>query len=95
LKTKAVIPPKGILNPTTSKKMFQHTRHVPSEDIGFFVHHYLIISWDLTGKEPYNQEILSHPNVNLIFEKDGKTYYKGERNTIDLTGGTVTYENWE
>jgi hypothetical protein len=32
---------------------------------------------------------------NYIIEKDGKTYYKGERNTIDLTGGTVTYENWE
>lgn len=32
---------------------------------------------------------------NFIFEKDGRTYYKGERNTIDLTGGTVTYENWQ
>ncbi|MFK9090434.1 hypothetical protein [Bacillus salipaludis] len=32
---------------------------------------------------------------NLIFEKDGKTYYKGERNTIDLTGGTVVYEDWQ
>lgn len=32
---------------------------------------------------------------HLIFEKDGKMYYKGERNTIDLTGGTVVYENWQ
>jgi len=31
----------------------------------------------------------------LIQEKDGKTYYKGERNTIDLTGGAVTYEEWK
>ncbi|WML44154.1 hypothetical protein [Neobacillus sp. PS3-40] len=30
----------------------------------------------------------------LIVKKEGKTFYKGERNTIDLTGGTVTYENW-
>lgn len=40
------------------------------------------------GKQLYTYE-------NYIFEKDGRTYYKGERNTIDVTGGTVTYENWE
>ncbi|MFP7296488.1 hypothetical protein [Neobacillus niacini] len=40
------------------------------------------------GKEVFTYE-------NYIIEKDGKTYYKGERNTIDLTGGTVTYEDWE
>ncbi|MBA4538344.1 hypothetical protein H1Z61_14680 [Bacillus aquiflavi] len=32
---------------------------------------------------------------NLIIEENGKLYYKGERNTIDLTGGKVVYENWE
>ncbi|WP_260871646.1 hypothetical protein [Bacillus sp. X1(2014)] len=31
----------------------------------------------------------------FIFKKDGKTYYKGDRNTIDLTGGTVAYEDWK
>ncbi|WP_066397191.1 hypothetical protein [Neobacillus mesonae] len=31
---------------------------------------------------------------NLIVEKDGKMYYEGDLNTIDLTGGTVVYENW-
>jgi hypothetical protein len=40
------------------------------------------------GKEVFTYE-------NYIYEKDGRTYYKGERNTIDLTGGTVVYENWE
>ncbi|MEH7111176.1 hypothetical protein V7124_02225 [Neobacillus niacini] len=40
------------------------------------------------GKEVFTYE-------NYILEKDGRIYYKGERNTIDLTGGTVTYENWE
>jgi hypothetical protein len=32
---------------------------------------------------------------NLIIEEDGKLYYKGERNTIDLTGGQIVYENWK
>jgi predicted amidohydrolase len=31
----------------------------------------------------------------LIVEKDGKTYYKGEWNKIDLTGGTIDYKNWK
>ncbi|EKN70749.1 hypothetical protein BABA_04889 [Neobacillus bataviensis LMG 21833] len=55
----------------------------PSEDLGQKVVIHL----------PNGQKVFTYDN--LIFEKDGKTYYKGERNTIDLTGGTVAYENWE
>lgn len=32
---------------------------------------------------------------NLLIKKDGKLYYKGERNTIDLTGGIILYEEWD
>lgn len=32
---------------------------------------------------------------NLIVYEHGKLYYEGERNTIDLTGGKVVYEEWE
>jgi hypothetical protein len=42
---------------------------------------------------PKGQEVYTYDK--LIVEKNGKTYYKGERNTIDLTGGTVTYEDWK
>ncbi len=42
---------------------------------------------------PNGQKVFTYEN--LIIEKDGKTFYKGERNTIDLTGGSVAYENWE
>ncbi|MBB6443628.1 hypothetical protein [Bacillus benzoevorans] len=31
---------------------------------------------------------------NFIVEEKGKLLYKGERNTIDFTGGNVIYENW-
>ena len=31
---------------------------------------------------------------NFIVEEKGKLYYKGERNTIDFSGGIVIYENW-
>ncbi|WP_066308447.1 hypothetical protein [Bacillus sp. FJAT-29814] len=42
---------------------------------------------------PNGQKVYTYEN--LIVEKNGKTYYKGEQNTIDLTGGEVVYENWE
>lgn len=42
---------------------------------------------------PNGQKVYTYDK--LIVEKDGRTYYKGERNTIDLTGGTVTYQNWK
>ncbi|MGD6941428.1 hypothetical protein ACQCT6_05300 [Cytobacillus gottheilii] len=41
-----------------------------------------------TGKNIYTFE-------NLIVEENGKLLYKGERSTLDLTGGVVVYENWE
>lgn len=32
---------------------------------------------------------------NLIVERDGKMYYEGEWNSIDVTGGIVVYKEWE
>lgn len=42
---------------------------------------------------PNGQKVYTYDN--FIIEKNGKTFYKGERNTIDLTGGTVAYEEWK
>jgi hypothetical protein len=48
------------------------------------------------------QVIIQLPNAKeiqtyegLIVKKDGKLYYKGEWNTIDITGGTVVYQDWK
>lgn len=32
---------------------------------------------------------------NLLVKKKGKLYYKGEFNTIDVTGGIVVFHNWD
>ena len=40
------------------------------------------------GKTVYTYE-------NLIIEEEGKLLYKGESNTLDLTGGQIVYENWK
>ncbi|WP_246066914.1 helix-turn-helix domain-containing protein [Paenibacillus koleovorans] len=50
---------------------FRLVRYAPSEEIGFFVKHYWIVSWDLTaaGDEPFLQEVVPNPCVNLVVER--------------------------
>jgi AraC-like DNA-binding protein len=61
---------RGILNPKTGEAKFQLSRHLPSIDLAFFVQRYWYVCWDLTGQEPYRQEVIQYPCVNLVFEKD-------------------------
>ncbi|HEX2911692.1 MAG TPA: helix-turn-helix domain-containing protein [Chloroflexia bacterium] len=61
--------PRGILNPRTGEKMFRLTRHLPSEDLSFFIEHYWNVKWDLTGQPPYLQENLPDPSVHLVFNR--------------------------
>lgn len=61
--------PMGILNPKTGEKKFRLSRHLPSQDLKFFVERYWIVEWDLRGEEPYLQENLPHPAINLVIEK--------------------------
>lgn len=56
---------------------------------------------DTPDENPGRKVVISLPNGQEVFtyekyivSKKGKTYYKGERNTIDLTGGKVDYKNW-
>jgi len=67
--------PRGILNFKAGQKKFQLSRHLPAQDLSFFVEHYWIVSWDLRGQEPYVQETLPHPCVHLVFEKDQSRVY--------------------
>jgi len=60
--------PRGILNPQVGAKKFQLARYLPAQDLSFFVERYWIVSWDLRGQEPYVQETLPYPCVNLVFE---------------------------
>ena len=67
--------PRGILNLRAGEKKFQLSRHLPSHDLSFFIERYWIVSWDLCGQEPYVQETLPYPCVNLVFEKDQSRVY--------------------
>ncbi|OIK15621.1 hypothetical protein BIV60_08750 [Bacillus sp. MUM 116] len=73
--------------------------------VGFFVFRYLYFSTiriEAPAEDYGKKVVIQLPNgqklytyENLIIEKDGKKYYKGERNTIDVTGGKVDYNNWK
>ena len=66
---------RGILNLKAGEKKFQLSRHLPAQDLSFFVERYWIVSWDLRGQESYVQETLPYPCVNLVFEQGQSRVY--------------------
>ncbi|NOU97270.1 helix-turn-helix domain-containing protein [Paenibacillus sp. LMG 31456] len=75
MNSNALKPSMGILNLVEGEKKFTLSRYAPSEDIGFFVKHFWVVSWDLTGHAPYNQELVPNPCVNLIIEPNKTAIY--------------------
>src|ERR1700754_1515859 len=57
---------RGILNPDAARAHFRLTRIPPSHDLDRLVERHWIVEWDL--HEPYTQEIVTHPSVNMVFE---------------------------
>jgi AraC-like DNA-binding protein len=50
---------------------FQRSRHLPAQDLAFFVGYYWIVKWDLRREGgSYLSESLPQPCVHLVFEKD-------------------------
>ncbi|MBE1444162.1 helix-turn-helix transcriptional regulator [Paenibacillus sp. OAS669] len=75
-------PSMGILN--FDKAKYVLNRYTPSEDIGFFVKHYWIASWDLTGQEPYLQSVVPNPCVNLLFQSGRSAVYAAAKQTYSI-----------
>ncbi|MCD9022527.1 DUF6597 domain-containing transcriptional factor [Cohnella silvisoli] len=67
---------KGILQADAGKQKFSLLRYEPAEKLRVYIQHYWVVEWDLRGQEPYRQVVLSHPNVNLVFEP-GRTRLYG------------------
>lgn len=69
------MPSMGILNLHRSDHTFTLTRHAPSEEIGYFVKHYWIVSWDMAGKPPRVQDVVPNPCVNLVVEPERSAFF--------------------
>jgi AraC-like DNA-binding protein len=70
---------RGVLRPDLAATHFRLGRHAPSDALAPFVDYYWIPRWDLRGKPPYEQTILPHPNVHLVFEASGAGIFGVDR----------------
>jgi AraC-like DNA-binding protein len=79
---------RGVLRPDVAATRFRLARCQPSEALSPFVDYYWIPRWDLRGKPPYEQTILPHPNVHLVFEASGSGIFGVDRRlfTRSLSG---------
>lgn len=62
---------RGILRPDEGAQHFRLERHAAAPDLAHAVDRHWSVAWDLRGRAPFTQEILSHPNVNMSFEPAG------------------------
>jgi len=72
---------KGILNPDVRGQVYALNRYSPSEETSRFVKHYWVVQWDLRGMEPHDSIVLSHPNLNLVLERERAKVYGISRTT--------------
>ena len=59
---------RGIVGATAGFEHFTLTRIPPRPDLAWAVERYWIVRWDLRGRAPYDQRIIPHPVVHLVFE---------------------------
>jgi AraC-like DNA-binding protein len=76
---------RGVLRPDLAATHFRLGRHAPSDALAPFVDYFWIPRWDLRGKPPYEQAILPHPNVNLVFEASGAGIFGVDRRLFTRT----------
>jgi AraC-like DNA-binding protein len=76
---------RGVLRPDLAATHFRLGRHAPSDALAPFVDYYWIPRWDLRGKPPYEQTILPHPNVHLVFEAGGAGIFGVDRRLFTRT----------
>ncbi|MFG1807149.1 DUF6597 domain-containing transcriptional factor [Streptomyces sp. NPDC049040] len=62
---------RGVLRPDAAAGFLEVRRHPPAPELAALVDFYWNPRWDLRGRDPYEQKVLTHPNVHLVFEPQG------------------------
>ncbi|MFJ8472181.1 DUF6597 domain-containing transcriptional factor [Kitasatospora sp. NPDC094011] len=70
---------RGVLHPARAAESISVERLAPAPDVARFVEFYWLVRWDLTGRPPYEQKVLAHPNVHLVFEAPRARVYGVDR----------------
>jgi AraC-like DNA-binding protein len=60
--------PRGVLRPPPTEGRVRHTRRKPPADLEPWIQHFWSVRWDLRGCEPFLQETVPHPNVQIVFD---------------------------
>src|SRR3954453_4805789 len=58
---------RGILRPEAARRHYRLARYAPSPDLARLVERHWIVEWNL--RAPFPQEPVTHPVVNLVFER--------------------------
>jgi AraC-like DNA-binding protein len=79
---------RGVLRPDLAASVLRLDRHEPADALAPFVDYYWIPRWDLRGQPPFEQTVLPHPNVHLVFEASGAGIFGVDRRlfTRSLSG---------
>ncbi|MFC4021088.1 DUF6597 domain-containing transcriptional factor [Micromonospora sp. GCM10011542] len=67
---------RGILDPGRLLREVHFRRHLPAPALRPWVEHYWLIDWTLST--PFEQRIVPHPAVNVVFRRDGDGPEGGE-----------------
>ncbi|MBV2152491.1 AraC family transcriptional regulator [Kitasatospora sp. SUK 42] len=73
---------RGVLHPARAAELISVDRLAPAPDVARFVEYYWLVRWDLTGHAPYEQKVLAHPNVHLVFEAPRARVYGVDRSVF-------------
>ena len=61
----------GLVRPWERNRSFRLESVAPSRQLERVVDRHWIVRWDLRGRDPFQQEVLPHPSVNLVVEPHG------------------------
>lgn len=67
----AVGPARGILSQPIPPGVFSHARRAPAPDLLPWIQHYWQVSWHLPTSATHTVHSLPHPNIQLVFARDG------------------------
>ncbi|MFE4398640.1 MULTISPECIES: AraC family transcriptional regulator [Streptomycetaceae] len=70
---------RGVLHPARAAELITVDRLVPDPAVARFVEYYWLVRWDLRGLPAYEQKVLAHPNVHLVFEAPRARVYGVDR----------------
>ncbi|WP_327291932.1 AraC family transcriptional regulator [Streptomyces sp. NBC_01198] len=70
---------RGVLRPDESAGFLDVRRQAAAPGLAALVDGYWNPRWDLRGRDPYEQKVLAHPNVHLVFEPRGALVYGVQR----------------